>query len=433
MAEVPYRADDPLLAELDRCLSCEDRPCRGGCPANLSPGDFILAVRGGEPDGYRRAAAHILGHNALGGTCGAVCPDSLCMARCARATRDAPVDIPAVQAAIVARARALGVLPRFERAPATGQRVAVVGAGPAGLGAASVLARAGHEVHLLDRARRPGGLLRLVPGTRLAPAVLEGDLEWLLAQGGVALALGRPVARPRALLARGFAAVVVAAGLGEPVPLEVPGAARALAWTEVLGRRPPALRGRRVAVVGDGAAAMDCAEVARARGAAHVELFARKALSELARTRRERDRLLASGVEVSGRVRVTAILGRGARITGLALRRLLLPAGQAFHPSRLADLPRSDHERRDLDAVILALGGQASLPRDPHPRLVYAGDLEEGPTTVVQALASGRRAGLAVHQLLSGADAACPDRVSCGDGSGCPKRATCAEWGRPGP
>ncbi len=215
------------------------------------------------------------------------------------------------------------------------------------------------------------------------------------------------------------------------LPIDVHGAARAVSGTGLIGPRPSSLQGWRVAVVGDGAVALDCAEAARARGAAHVELFARKALGELAQTRRERDRLLACGAEVTGRVRVTAVLGRGSRVAGLALRRLALPPGLAFHPSRLADLPRSAHERRDLDAVVLALGGRSSLVRDPHPRILYAGDLAEGPGTVVQALASGKRAGLAVLQLLGGSDAACPDRISCGDGAGCPRRATCPEKGPP--
>lgn len=423
--------DAQLRAELERCQSCEAQPCRTGCPANLAPAEFIRAARAGGASGYRRAAAHILGLNPLGGTCGAVCPDDLCMARCTRASFDRPVNIPAIQAAIVARATRLGVLPRLAPVPSSGHRVAVVGAGPAGLGAASVLARAGHAVDVLDRARAAGGLARLVPGHRLDPAVLSGDIGWLLAQGGIRLLLGKRVALPRDLLARGYGAVVVAGGRGEPVGLDVPGAHRAVSWAEVLGPRPPRLRGRRVAVVGDGPVAVDCAGAALASGAAHVELFGLRTLSELELGRRERDRLLASGIHVSGRVRVTAIRGRGRSVSGLALRKVSLPAGQPFHPDRLLDLPFGAHERRDLDLVVLALGGRAGLRLEPHPRIVYAGDLEAGPTSVVEAVASGKRAALAVQRLLSGEDATCPDRVSCGDGSGCPRRATCPEKDRP--
>jgi NADPH-dependent glutamate synthase beta subunit-like oxidoreductase/ferredoxin len=423
-----------LRAELARCQTCELAPCRSGCPANLSPADFILAARGGEPSDHRRAAAHILGRNPLGGVCGAVCPETLCMARCSRRRLDGPVNIPAIQAAIVRRAREAGGVPRPAPQPATGQRVAVVGAGPAGLGAASLLAQAGHSVHLFDRARRAGGMVRLIPRHRLDPGVLAADLEWLLGLGDVHLVLGRRVALPRELLARGFAVVLVTAGLGEPVGLDVPGHERALSWTDVLGPRPPALRGRRVAVVGDGAVAVDCAEVALSQGAAHVELFARRALSELELGRRDRDRLFAAGLHVTCRVAVTAIRGRGARATGLALRQVALPPGQAFHPSRLVAVPRGAQERRDLDAVILALGGAPGIQREPHPRVLYAGDLESGPTSVVEALASGQRAGREIHRLLAGAElAACPDRTSCADGSGCPRRATCPEWSRPAP
>src|SRR5512138_1348367 len=410
----PSLTDAQLRAEVERCQSCETRPCRSGCPAGCSPADFILAARGGEPSDYRRAAAHILSHNPLGGVCGSVCPDSLCMARCSRRGLDAAVRIPAVQAAILRKARQLGAVPRPGPLPATGHRVAVVGAGPAGLGAASVLARAGHTVHVLDRARQPGGMALLIPSHRLDPAVLASDVAWLLGLGDVRLVLGEPVALPRDLLARGFAAVIVAAGLGEPVRLDVPGRERALDWTQVLGGPPPELSGKRVAVVGDGAVAVDCAEVALARGAAHVEILARKSLSELDLAHGDRDRLFAAGLHVSGRVRVTAIRGRGARVTGLELRKVELPAGEAFHPARLADVPDGEHRRRDLDTVILAMGGRPGLRLEPHPRVIYAGDVESGPTSVVEALASGKRAGLAVHQLLAGDDvAACPDRTSC--------------------
>lgn len=427
-----YLTDAQLRAELIRCRSCEAKPCRRGCPAGCSPADFIMAVRCGEPSDYRRAAAHILAHNALGGVCGSVCPDTLCMARCTRRSFDAPVNIPAVQAAILRKARQLGVLPRFDPLPATGERVAVVGAGPAGLGAASVLAKAGHTVHVFEAAGEAGGMVRLIPPSRLDREVLEADVDWLLGLGDVRLALGDRVELPRDLLSRGYAAVIVAAGLCDPVPLDVPGAERAVPWARVLGRDPPDLRGRRVAVVGDGGVAVDCAEAAIAKGAAHVELFARKSLSELAPTRPERERLFSAGAHVSCRVRVTAICGEGAAVTGLGLCKVELAPGRAFHPSRLEDLPHGKHERRDLDVVILAIGGNPGLWCERHPRVIYAGDLDSGPTSVVEALASGKRAGLEVHQMLAGAEeAACPDRGSCGDGIGCPKRATCPEWNRP--
>jgi NADPH-dependent glutamate synthase beta subunit-like oxidoreductase/ferredoxin len=427
---MPPLTDAQLRAEVARCLSCETRPCRAGCPAGCSPGDFILAARCGEPSDYRRAAALILSPNPLGGACGEACPDTLCMARCSRRALDGPVDIPAIQAAIVRQARALGVISPALPAPTSGKRVAVVGAGPAGLGAASVLAKAGHGVDLFDRGDHAGGAARLLPRDRLDPAVLDADVAGLLALGDVQLRLGAPVKLPRALLESGYAAVVVTTGLGEPIALDVPGRERALPWTRLLGDRPPALEQKRVAVIGDGAVAFDCAAAALARGAAHVELFALRRLSELALTASDRERLFASGMHLSCRVRVTAIRGRGRGPTLLALRKVELPAGESFHPSRLVDLPHGEHERRDFDVVVVAIGGRSPLRQERHPRVLYAGDLATGPTTIVEALASGKRAGLDAHKLLAGDDSAtCPDRPACPEGGGaCPKRATCPEW-----
>ena len=426
-----YLTDAQLRAELLRCQSCETKPCWRGCPAGCSPADFIMAARCGEPSDYRRAAAHILVHNPLGGVCGSVCPDTLCMARCTRRNFDSPVNIPGIQAGIVRRARQLGVLPRLAPLVATGERVAVVGAGPAGLGAASVLAKAGHAVHVFDASREAGGMARFIPHERLDPEVLEADVAWLLGLGDVQLVLGERVELPRDLLQRGYAAVVVAAGLEEPVPLDVPGVERAIPWTRMLGGDPPELCGRRVAVVGDGGVAVDCAKASIAQGAAHVELFARKALSELAPTRPDRERLFGAGVHVSCRVRVTAIRGDGDKVTGLHLCKVELPPGQSFHPSRLEDLPHGQHERCDFDAVILAIGAKPGLRCERHPRIIYAGDIDTGPTSVVEALASGKRAALEVHKMLAGVEeAACPDRASCAEGIGCPKRATCPEWNR---
>jgi NADPH-dependent glutamate synthase beta subunit-like oxidoreductase len=351
------------------------------------------------------------------------------MARCTRRELDAPVNIPAIQAGIVRRARQLGVLPSFAPLPATGERVAIVGAGPAGLGAASVLAKAGHTVHVFDAEGEAGGMARLIPDERLEPEVLQADVAWTIGLGDLRLVLGERVELPRDLLSRGYAAVIVAAGLSEPLQLDIPGAERAFSWTRLLRGDGPELRARRVAVIGDGDVAIDCARTASSRGAAHVEIFARKAISELAPTRVERERLFAANLHVSCRVRVTAIRGEGAEVSGLELCRVELAPGQAFHPSRLADLPQGEHERRDLDVVILAIGAKPGLRCERHPRVIYAGDLDTGPSSVVEALASGKRAGLEVHKMLSGAeDAGCPDRASCADGIGCPKQATCPEW-----
>ncbi len=387
--------DAQLAAELARCEYCEAKPCKAACPADCSPADFIMAVRVGAPSDFRRAAGMIMAANPLGGVCGAVCPETHCMAACARATFDRPVEIPAVQATIIAKARALGVMPGFATVWGGGPRVAVVGGGPAGAGAAAVLAQAGCRVDVLE-ARAAGGMAGLIPPSRLDAEVLAADLAFVAALGEVRVQ-ERDVADPAALLGEGYAAVVVATGLSQPLRLGIPGEELAQPWTSFLAERGGrSLAGRRVAVIGGGAVAADCAETAAAAGAAHVELFALEKLSEMPLTVKERTGLLQAGVHVSGRTRVAAVLVEGGAARGILTRKVALPGGLAFHPGRVADVIGSEQTRADIDTVIVAIGARGATPREPHPGVVFAGDAVNGPTTVVEAVPAGKNAALDV-------------------------------------
>ena len=393
--------DARLAAEVARCEYCEEKPCKAACPADCSPADFIMAVRVGAPSDFRRAAGMIMAANPLGGVCGAVCPETHCMAACARATFDTPVEIPAVQATIIAKARALGVMPEFAVTWAGGPRVAVVGGGPAGAGAAAVLAQAGCRVDVLE-ARAAGGMAGLIPPFRLEAEVLAADLAFVAALGEVRVQ-EREVADPEALLGEGYAAVVVATGLSQPLRLGIPGEELARPWTAFLAERGErGVAGRRVAVIGGGAVAADCAETAAAAGAAHVELFALEKLSEMPLTDKERAGLLQAGVHVSGRTRVAAVLAEGGAVRGILTRKVALPGGLAFHPSRVVDVIGSEQTRADLDAVIVAIGARAAAPREPRPGVVFAGDAVNGPTTVVEAVAAGKNAALDVLAWIAG-------------------------------
>jgi len=396
-----FLSDAQLAAEMARCEYCETRPCKGMCPADCSPADFIMAARQGQPSDFRRAAAMIMAANPLGGVCGAVCPDRHCMSGCARAGLDRPIDIPAVQAAIIARARELGVMPELVRRPATGKRVAVVGGGPAGLGAAALLAQHGVAVTVLERGERPGGMARLIPEDRLIRDVLEADIAFVAALGDVEIAAGVTIEDPAVLLAQGYDAVVVAAGLVRPLHLGVPGEELAIGAAPFLGDPGVfALAGRRVAVVGGGAVAADCAVAAAGQGAAHVELFALEKLGEMPLTDQELRSLIAAGVHVSGRTRVVEVLRDGGAVVGLKVVKVELPAGTPFHPRAVADLAGSAQTRRDVDAVIVAIGAAAGVDKDVPAGVFLAGDVEHGATTVVEAVAAGKNAALAVLDHL---------------------------------
>src|ERR1039458_6155339 len=140
-----FLTDAQLRAELDRCLYCEEKPCKEACPVDCSPADFIMAARVGEKSDYRLSGALIMGSNPLGWVCGVVCPDYFCMKACSRRTFDQPINIPAVQASVMKRAYEAG-LGSFKAPSWNGKKVAIISGKSPGLGAASVLAQWGYKV-----------------------------------------------------------------------------------------------------------------------------------------------------------------------------------------------------------------------------------------------------------------------------------------------
>ena len=401
-ANPTFLSDAQLREELAKCEYCEEKPCKEACPCDCSPADFIMAAKVGEKSDYRRSAALIMGHNPLGGVCGAVCPDKFCMKACVHRGFDAPVNIPAVQATIIQKAKDLGVMPAFKKPTPNGKRVAVVGAGPAGLGAAAVLAQKGYRVDVFDRANKPGGMCRLIPDFRLDKGVLATDVSWAVALGEVKLKLGKKVPAP-ATLAKDYAAVVAAGGLDDAIMLPIAGSELACSGLDYLWEPQEwPVKGKRVAVIGGGAIACDCAETAIKAGAEIVELFALEKLSELPLTKKELQGLLEAGAHVGGRVRVTGILQKGGKISGLKTLKVELPKGKAFHPSLMRDVPGTEQTRAGFHVVIMAIGARPGLKPNDSKKVIFAGDAVNGPCTVVEAAAAGKNAALEVDALVTG-------------------------------
>jgi NADPH-dependent glutamate synthase beta subunit-like oxidoreductase len=157
------------------------------------------------------------------------------------------------------------VMPKLEITPANGKKVAIVGSGAAGLAAALVLAQLGYEVDLLDRQATPGGAVRYIPAHRMDPGVLDTDIAWLSGHPRVHLHASRPVDDAGALLAQGYAAVLLAGGLHEPITLGIEGEALAVSGNAYLADPARWPSTGRVAVIGGGAIACDCATTARHR------------------------------------------------------------------------------------------------------------------------------------------------------------------------
>lgn len=394
-----------LKAELLRCEFCEEKPCREACPVNCSPADFIMAARQGNPSDLRRSAGEIMHANPLGGICGMVCPDTLCMAACTHKKFDGPINIPLVQATIIEMAKNQGGLPKFSQPEPNGKKVAVVGGGPAGLGASAALGQMGYTVDIFESRDHLGGMANFIPDHRLDRKVVELDIKFLLTLGKINPKTATNVEDPKSLLKQGYDAVCVTAGLWKPIQLGIENENLATRMVDLLASPSSHHFEGRVAVIGGGATALDCAVTARKCGAAHVELLMLEKLSEMPLTGKERKDLLDFDIEVTGRTRVSKILANSGKITGLETIKLELPDGQRFSPANVREIAGTSGTRTGFSAVVIAIGMRPSLPRDEQVEgLFYAGDFITGPKTVVEATASGKNAALVIDAWLQKKD-----------------------------
>lgn len=404
--------DAQLKIEIEKCEACAEKPCKAACPCDCSPTDFIMAAKLMAPSDFKRAAAEIMSMNPLGGICGMVCPDRHCMAACVHARVDAPLNIPAIQATIVAKARALGVMPQFAKVPPNGRKVAVIGGGPAGLAAAAMLGQNGYAADIYEGEDKAGGMCRCIPEHRLYQPMLNEDVKFVLQMSNVSLRRGKRVTDPLPLLEKGYDAVIVGAGLWDAIALPVPNIQRAIRGLDYL-KDPQAHKFKgRVAVIGGGATALDCAVTARQRGAKFVEMFALENAGEMPLTSRERGEVLSHGIDLSGRTRVSSILVRGGRLAGLKTIKVELPAGTKFHPRAVRDVKGTEQVRHDVDHVIIAIGARSGFPRIEHDAVFAVGDMVNGPTTVVEASAAGKNVAAQVMARLEGRTAPKPPKAT---------------------
>ena len=395
--KVTFLSDAQLKSEMDRCLYCEEKPCKTACPADCSPADFIMAARLMEKSDYKRAAKLIMGHNTFGGVCGAVCPDWFCVKACSRKLFDNPISIPAVQAAIIQKAKELGVMGGFKKAKSNNKKVAIVGAGPAGLGAASVLAQLGYKADVFEKEKLAGGACNLIPDNRLPKEVLRTELEFVKTLGDINIKTGQPVKSPETLLKK-YDAVIVTAGVAAQIKLNIPNENLGVEGLEFLAnRRKYSLKGKNVAVIGGGAVAADCATTALEAGASKAEIFTRKNIGHIQLPEKELRDLIKAGVNINAKSRLTGILAEGKKVKGITITRL---------DEKANDIKGSCQVRSDIDFVILAIKNLPVFKEKKMKGLFYAGDARNGASSVVESVASAKNAALEADAFIRGVNPA---------------------------
>ncbi len=392
--------DAQFKLEINRCIYCAEKPCMYACPSQCSPADFIMAAKKGQPQDFKRAASLILSKNPLGGVCGVVCPDTFCMKACTRELLDHPINIPAVQATIIQKAKEFDKMPDFIAPDESDIKVAVVGSGPAGLSAAAVLAQEGIQVTIYDKGDKPGGMCNLIPDERLSKSILQSDIDFLFSLGKITFHKNTIVNRPKNLL-NDFNAVVIATGLDEPFVLDIPGKEKTITWEEFLSQiEKYDVRGKKVGIIGGGAVALDCAIVARQKKARDIDIICLEKPGENNLTREERETMFNSGFGVITRTKVKRISEKENKIN-LSATRVLLPVGKTFNPASMEEEPGSSYKLTNYDVVIFAVGARGSITNEKVQGMFFCGDVKNGPTTVIEAVASGKNTALKVINYLS--------------------------------
>ncbi len=352
------------LLEAERCLYCFDAPCATACPTSIDVPSFIKRIADGN---LRGSARTILDSNPLGGMCARVCPtENLCEAVCVRNTQeDRPVAIGRLQRHAVDALMESATPQVFTRAAPTGKKVAVVGAGPAGLACAYTLARQGHDVVVLDAKPKAGGLNEYGLASYKTPNdFAQREVQWLLGIGGISITSNWRLESAVQLetLRKDFDAVFLGMGLNSTHQLGVPGenlsgVQDAVEFIATLRQTPDLSTlpvGRRVVVIGGGMTAVDAAVQSKLLGAKVVHMVYRRGVETMSASKAEQEWAQTHGVVIHQWLAPVEILGQDGHVTGVRF------ADQAIVNGKLT--PSGREMSFDADMVFKAIGQTLGNP-----------------------------------------------------------------------
>ena len=409
--------DEEALLEAQRCFYCpHDTPCTRGCPTNIDIPRFIREIAEGKPED---AARTILSANILGAVCARVCPvEKLCEQLCICTTlHDKPIAIGKLQRHATDRLLASGELP-FRRGTPTGRRVAVVGAGPAGISAAFELARLGHEPVIFEKEAEPGGLDRYgIAEYKIDATFVRKELSYLLRIGGVELNLATPPIDAGELrhLLMSHDAVLIAIGLGATRRLDIPGedlegSEDALQFIRDIKTKPldQVRVGSRVVVVGAGNTAVDAATQAKRLGASSVTIAYRRDRRFVKCTDHEYELAVADGCQWLWHAIPVEVVGENGHVSAVRWHDAQHASGGTFElpcDHFIKATGQVAHEwLRDVEGLELASNGTLKVDSltwmTSRAGLFAAGDCVVRAKEVVNAVREGKCAALAIDGWL---------------------------------
>ena len=417
-----------------KCTALVHSRCVNACPAGVDVPTYLALVGEGK---YAEALEVHRERNPFPAICGRVCP-AFCEQKCRRAELDAPVGVRMVKRFMADHEMKIPWTPN--RAPSTGKKVAVVGAGPAGLTAALRLAQWGHDVVVHEALPIAGGMMTVgIPDYRLPQDIMQAEIE-NIQRAGVQIELNSGLGREFSLadIQGSHDAVVLAIGAHKDRRLGAPGEdlkgvmpATGFLREVALGN-PPAIAGKRVAVIGGGDTAIDAARTSLRLGAAEVHIVYRRTREDMPALPEEIEAAEAEGVRLQYLAAPTEVLGE-EKVTGLRCQRMVL--GEFDSGGRRKPVPAAGTEFDLAVEVVIPAIGQVpdstflsecglTVNRDQTlmvdgcfmtatPGVFAAGDAVSGAATVVEAVGQGNRVATFVDALLQGrkmaADMVFPD------------------------
>ena len=358
----PFETTDAALVEANRCLFCYDAPCMKSCPTGIDVPKFIKQIA---TENIKGSAHTIFVSNIMGAGCSKVCPvEKLCEGACVyNFMEEEPISIAKLQRYSTEIAMKNN-WQLFKRKESTGKKVAIVGAGPAGLSCAHVLSREGIDVTIFEKESKGGGLMTYgIAAYKVTPQFCEDEVNYILGIGGIDIKYNQELGKSISLtdLQKDFDAVYLGMGVGLARQLEIPGeelegvedAIKFIYGIRALGFDKVSV-GEKVAVIGMGMTAIDAATQAKRLGAKEVTMLYRRTQDEMPCTQHELDIAMLDGCKIIWLASPKEIKGSGGKANELVCS--IMKLGEPDASGRRSPVDTGETFSLVVDMVIKAAG-----------------------------------------------------------------------------